>query len=100
MRLINPACIPELSWTRASELLSVSGGDIIGACYAVQREWLQPVYKSISSEHKKLKVEEMAEIKSILSRNDAGFSNEVRAMNNLTLLFPYIIKVPRLHTYG
>ena len=47
------------------------------ACYAMQREWLQPLYESISSEHKKLKIEEMQEIKLIISRKDTGFSKEV-----------------------
>ena len=77
MRLVNPVGIPELSWKKASELLSDNGGDIIRACYAVQCEWLQPLYDSISSEYKKLKQDEMEEIKLIISRKDEGFSREV-----------------------
>ena len=76
MRLVNPG-IPELSWEKAAELLSANGGDVNKACYAVQCEWLQPLYQSISSEHYKPKQMEMQEIKLIISRKDIDFSKEV-----------------------
>ena len=69
--------IPELSWQSAVDVLSVNGMDVNKACYAVQCEWLQPLYESINSEHKKVKQEEMAEIKTIVSKKDDSFSKEV-----------------------
>lgn len=76
MRQIQPS-IPELSWETAVNVLMVNGMDVDRACYAVQCEWLQPLYDSINSEHKKLKAEEMAEIKTIVSKKDEGFTKEV-----------------------
>ena len=76
MRQIRPD-IPELSWKSAVDVLTVNGMDVNKACYAVQCEWLQPLYESINSEHRKLKQEEMEEIKGIVSRKDDKFSKEV-----------------------
>jgi hypothetical protein len=69
--------VPELSWAGAVNVLSVNGMDVNKASYALQCEWLQPLYESINSEHKKLKQDEMAEIKAIVSRKDDNFSTEV-----------------------
>ena len=70
--------IPELSWATAVDVLSVNGMDVNKACYALQCDWLQPLYESINSEHKKLKQDEMAEIKALVSKKDDTFSKEVR----------------------
>ena len=77
MKSVQPS-VPELTWESAVNVLSVNGMDVNRACYAVQCEWLQPVYESIHSEHKKVKQEEMAEIKTIISKKDESFSKEVR----------------------
>lgn len=69
--------IQDLAWKSAVEVLSVNEMDVDKACYAVQCEWLQPVYESINSEHKKLKKDEMKEIKMIVSKKDELFSKEV-----------------------
>ena len=76
MRTIQPS-IPELAWETAVKVLSVNDMDVDKACYAVQCDWLKPLYESINSEHKKLKQEEMEEIKTIVSRKDEAFSKEV-----------------------
>ena len=76
MRTIQPS-IPELPWEMAVKVLSVNDMDVDKACYAVQCDWLKPLYESINSEHKKSKQDEMKEIKTILLMKDEGFSKEV-----------------------
>ena len=76
MKSVQPS-VPDLEWKDAVNVLSVNGMDVNKASYALQCEWLQPLYESINSEHKKLKQEEMAEIKAIVSKKDATFSKEV-----------------------
>ena len=76
MKSIQPT-VPDLTWANAVNVLSVNGMDVNRACYALQCDWLQPLYESINSEHKKLKQEEMAEIKAIVSKKDETFSKEV-----------------------
>ena len=74
------ANIKNLEWENAVDVLSVNEMDVDKACYAVQCEWLQPVYESINSEHKKVKQEEMEELKNLLlSHKDDKeiFSKEV-----------------------
>ena len=74
------ANIKDLVWENAVDVLSVNEMDVDKACYAVQCEWLQPVYESINSEHKKVKQEEMEELKNLLlSHKDDKeiFSKEV-----------------------
>ena len=76
MKSVQPS-VPELTWPNAVNVLSVNGMDVNKACYALQCEWLQPLYESINSEHKKVKQEEMEEIKTIVSKKDETFSKEV-----------------------
>ena len=83
--------VPELTWPNAVDILSVNGMDVDKACYALQRDWLQPLYESINSEHKKLRQDEMVEIKTIVSNKDETLSNEVKfiAMKQICALSPF-----------
>lgn len=76
MKSVQPS-VRELSWPDAVTALSVNGMDVNKASYALQCDWLQPLYESINSEHKKLKQDEMKDIKAIVSRKDPEFSKEV-----------------------
>ena len=76
MKSIQPS-VPELTWDSAVNTLCVYGMDVNKANYALQCEWLQPLYESINSEHKLLKQDEMAVIKTIVSEKDRTFSIEV-----------------------
>lgn len=79
MRSIQPT-VDELSREEAVKCLSVNDMDVNKACYAIQVDWLTPLYESINSEHKKLRQDEMKEIKAIVSKKDEVFSKEVRQM--------------------
>ena len=95
MRAICPT-IQDLAWKSAVDVLCVNGMDVDKACYAVQCDWLQPLYDSINSEHKKLKQDEMKEIKEIISKKDELFSKEVQmytCMKNKTVCIQIIVVI-------
>ena len=84
MKSVQPS-VPELTWASAVDALCVNGMDVNKASYALQCEWLQPLYESINSEHKKLKQDEMAEIKAIVSKKDETFTKEVCVGDRCTI---------------
>ena len=76
MKSVQPS-LPELTRASAVYALCVNGMDVNEASYALQCEWLQPLYESINSERKLVKQDEMAVIKTIISKKDRTFSIEV-----------------------
>ena len=75
MREVEPN-LPELQWDAAVTALSRNGMDVDSTCYAIQTEWLQPLYEYIFSEYKAVAKTDMEEIKTII-KNQQQYSLEV-----------------------
>ena len=68
--------IPELEWNDAVIALSRNGMDVDKTCYAIQTEWLYPVYEYIFSEYTKVTKTDMEEVKKIIG-NEEQYTLEV-----------------------
>ncbi len=68
--------LPELEWDSAVLALSQNGMDVADTPYAVQTEWLQPLYEYVYSEYTGVTKTDMEEIKKIIM-NEAQYSLEV-----------------------
>ena len=62
--------MPELKWEDAVKALSANNMDVDAACYAIQCEWLQPLYESIFSDYKGVKQTDMEEIKKLITNTE------------------------------
>lgn len=68
--------LPVLEWDQAVLALSRNSMDVEETCYAIQTEWLQPLYEYIFSEYTAVTKTDMEEIKKII-KNEQLYSLEV-----------------------
>ena len=69
MRNIEPS-IPVLGWDSAVMALSRNGMDVSSTFYAIQTEWLQPLYEYVYGEYTAVTKTDMEEIKKIIKSED------------------------------
>lgn len=75
VRTVEPS-LPELEWDSAVLALSRNGMDVEETFYAIQTEWLQPLYEYVYSEYTGVAKTDMEEIKKII-KNEQQYSLEV-----------------------
>lgn len=75
IREVEPS-LPELQWDNAVLALSRNGMDVKETFYALQTEWLQPLYEYVYSEYTGVTKTDMEEIKVII-KNEKQYTLEV-----------------------
>ena len=75
VRRVEPS-LPELEWDSAVLALSRNGMDVKETFYALQAEWLQPLYDYVYSEYTAVTKTDMEEIKVII-KNEKQYTLEV-----------------------
>lgn len=75
VRKVEPS-LPELEWDSAVLALSRNRMDIEETFYAIQTEWLQPLYEYVYSEYTGVAKTDMEEIKKII-KDEQQYSLEV-----------------------
>lgn len=81
MRGVEPS-LPELTWSAAMTALSRNGMDVDSACYAIQTDWLQPLYEYIFSDYTAVAKTDMEEIKKII-KDEKQYALEVRIIRSM-----------------
>lgn len=94
MKKVEPS-LPNLDWDSAVMALSRNGMDVDATCYAIQSDWLQPLYEYIYSEYTAVAKTDMEEIKKII-KNDQQYSLEVNMGGGGGLKWPIFIPPPPL----
>lgn len=92
MREMDPS-LQELQWDGAVKALTSNAMDVAAACYAIQSEWLQPLYEFIFSEYKKVAKTDMEEVKKIILDKKDLYSLDVRVFACLSLLCSTVVPV-------